>query len=71
MEAPPEQRGGERSSVVGSGGGVRRRRAQKSRYLDPENFRPYNGPVLTVYRDAPDAIEISARRVDGRLAGAY
>jgi hypothetical protein len=44
---------------------------REGRYLDPEDFRPYTGLVVTMYRDAPDAIEMSARLVDGRLDGPY
>ena len=44
---------------------------REGRYLDPEDFRPYSGPVVTTFRDDPDAIEMSARLVDGRLDGAY
>ncbi len=44
---------------------------REGRYLDPEDFRPYTGRIVTMYRDAPNAIEMSARLVDGRLDGAY
>ncbi|MEX2467216.1 MAG: hypothetical protein WD995_09910 [Gemmatimonadota bacterium] len=41
------------------------------RYLDPQDFRPYSGPVVSTYRDAPDAVEMSAHLEDGRLDGPY
>ena len=44
---------------------------REGRYLDPEDFRPYSGPVLSKYRDDPEAVEMSARLVDGRFQGSY
>lgn len=40
-------------------------------YLDPEDFRPYTGSVVSVFREDPEAVELSARLVDGRFEGAY
>lgn len=44
---------------------------QEGRYLDPADFRPYTGPVFGTFRDDPDAVEMTARLVDGRLHGPY
>lgn len=44
---------------------------REGRYLDPRDFRPYSGPVFSNYRDDPDAVEMTARLVDGRLDGPY
>jgi len=41
------------------------------RYLDPADFRAYSGPVVATFRDALDAVELSARLVDGRFEGAF
>lgn len=40
-------------------------------YLDPDQFRPYTGPVVSYHRDPPDAVEMTAELVDGLLHGPY
>lgn len=44
---------------------------REGRYLDPDDFDPYSGPVFSTFRDDPDAVEMTAYLVDGRLHGAY
>lgn len=44
---------------------------REDRYLDPDDFRPYSGPVFATFRDDPDAKEMTAHLVDGRLHGPY
>jgi hypothetical protein len=44
---------------------------REGRYLDPKDFRSYSGPVFSTFRDDPDAVEMEARLVDGRLDGPY
>lgn len=41
------------------------------RYLDPADFRAYTGPVVATFRNAPEAVELSARLVDGRFEGPF
>ena len=44
---------------------------REGRYLDPEDFRPYSGPVFSTYQDDPEAVEMSASLVNGRFEGPY
>jgi antitoxin component YwqK of YwqJK toxin-antitoxin module len=41
------------------------------RYLDPENFRPYSGPVVATFDGAPEMVELEAELAEGRLDGPY
>ncbi|MDZ7778790.1 MAG: hypothetical protein U5R14_02495 [Gemmatimonadota bacterium] len=41
------------------------------RYLDPDGFQPYSGPVVSMYPDEPDAVEMTARLRDGVFDGPY
>lgn len=44
---------------------------REGRYLDPDDFRPYTGPVFSTFRDEQDAVEMTAHLVEGRLHGQY
>lgn len=44
---------------------------REGRYLDPESFTPYSGPVVSMYRGSPAAVEMRATLEEGRLHGPY